>query len=267
MLPKFFNRSKRSESAQKDSKSMGMKQIHLQEKQQFLSLFEQEAIDQIEKRFQVLDAFLQTERHLTCDELIQLLHQNGFDLEPAFIQETLAMMVRFGFAQKSQFNNGEIRYEHRHLGQHHDHMICTKCHRVIEFENTSLEELQTRIAVEHGFHMLQHKMEIYGLCEKCRTTRRQIMPLVMAKQGERLSIHSLVAGRKARMRLTSMGLREGDSIEVVANNDGQLVVALDAKRYVLGKGLARKIMVQNSDMKQSDLTPDTQGAIADESAK
>ncbi|MDM8543745.1 transcriptional repressor [Desulfococcaceae bacterium HSG9] len=223
-----------------------MKQIHRQEKKQFLRLFEQEGIDHIEERFQVLEIFLQTESHLTGDELIRLLKENGVTLEPDFVKETLAMMHRFGFARRNRFNNGEIRYEHRHLGQHHDHIICTKCRSVIEFENTLLEELQTRIAVEHGFYMLQHKMEIYGLCEQCQTSRLQIIPLVMAKQGERLSIHSLSGGRRARMRLTSMGLRVGDSVEIVANNNGQLVVALDCKRYVLGKGLAQKIMVQSS---------------------
>jgi len=230
-----------------------MKQIHRQEKKQFFRLFEQESIDHIEERFQVLDTFLQTERHLTSDELIRLLKKNGADLEPDFVKETLAMMNRFGFAQQNRFDNGEVRYEHRHLGQHHDHIICTKCHSVIEFENTLLEELQTRIAVEHGFHMLQHKMEIYGLCEKCQTARLQIMPLVMAKQGERLLIHSLIGGRKACQRLMSMGLREGDSVEIVANNDGQLVVALDCKRYVLGRGLAQKIMVQSANPLTSEL--------------
>jgi len=241
-----------------------MKQIHRQEKQQFLRLFEQESIDHIEERFQVLETFLQTERHLTSDELIRLLKDNGAALEPDFVKETLVMMHRFGFAHQNSFDNGKIRYEHRHLGQHHDHIICTKCHSVVEFENTLLEELQTRIAVEHGFHMLQHKMEIYGLCEQCQTARLQIMPLVMAKQGERLTIHSLAGGRKACMRLTSMGLREGDSVEIVANNNGQLVVALDCKRYVLGKGLAQKIMVRSSGSSKSAIIKNKQGEINNE---
>jgi len=247
-LPNFFNRCKLRNSDLKTASNNGMKQIHLREKQQFLRLFEQEAIDHIEERFQVLDTFLQTERHLTADELIRLLKKNGASLEPDFIKETLEMMLRFGFAQQNRFDNGDIRYEHLHLGQHHDHIICTKCHSVIEFENTLLEELQTRIAVEHGFHMLQHKMEIYGLCKKCQTARLRIMPLLMARQGERLTIHSLSGGRKACMRLMTMGLREGDIIEIIANNDGQLVIALDCKRYVLGRGLAQKIMVQSLKM-------------------
>jgi len=250
-LPNFINSCKRWKANFKVAKNNGMKHIHHQEKQQFLRLFEQEAIDHIEERFKVLETFLQTERHLTCDELIRLLKKKGADLEPDFVKETLAMMHSFGFARQNRFNNGEIRYEHRHLGQHHDHIICTKCHRVIEFENTLLEELQTRIAVEHNFHILQHKMEIYGLCEQCQTARLQIMPLAMAKQGERLTVHSLAGGRKACMRLMSMGLREGDNMEIVANNDGQLVVAMDCKRYVLGKGLAQKIMVQCSDSPNS----------------
>ena len=162
-------------------------------------------------------------------------------------------MCRFGFARKNRFDNGEVRYEHRHLGQHHDHMICTKCKNIIEFEDDQLESLQVKIAAAfklivfelNNIHMLQHKMEIYGICSTCLKDRIQLMPLVSAKQGERLEIKDFTGGAKARMRLSTMGLRVGDKLEVVTNlNKGQLVVAVDYKRYVLGRGLANKILVE-----------------------
>ncbi|MEA3437363.1 MAG: FeoA family protein, partial [Thermodesulfobacteriota bacterium] len=75
--------------------------------------------------------------------------------------------------------------------------------------------------------------------------RIQIMPLVMARPGERLIIKDITGGTGARMRLLSMGLRLKDEIEIVTNpKQGQLVVAVDFKRFVLGRGLAQKIMVQ-----------------------
>jgi Fur family ferric uptake transcriptional regulator len=224
-----------------------MKQIHVQEKQQFKKLFKQEHIDSFEDRYKILEAFLQTEKHVTVDELVQLLDNNGWTLDPEFVRETLKLMCRFGFAQKSRFNNGAVRYEHRHLGQHHDHMICTKCRKIIEFQENQLEDLQIRIAAYHGFHMLQHKMEIYGICSDCLKERIRIMPLIAAKPGERLVIKEISGGAGAKMRLLTMGLRLGDNIEVINNNhQGQLVIALDLKRFVVGRGLAEKIMVEPS---------------------
>ena len=140
-----------------------MKQIHIQEKEQFKKLFKQEQIDNFEDRFKVLEVFLHTEKHVTIEEMVELLNRVGWRLEPEFVRETMKLMCRFGFAQKSRFDNGDLRYEHRHLGQHHDHMVCTKCKKIIEFENEQLEELQIKIAATQGFHMLQHKMEIYGI--------------------------------------------------------------------------------------------------------
>ena len=222
-----------------------MKQIHIQEKGQFKKLFKQEQIDNFEDRFKVLEVFLQTEKHVTIEEMVELLNRVGWCLEPEFVRETMKLMCRFGFAQKSRFDNGDLRYEHRHLGQHHDHMVCTKCKKIIEFKNEQLEKLQIKIAATRGFHMLQHKMEIYGICDTCLKERIQLMPLVMARPGERLVLKDFEGGVGARMRLMSMGLRLGDEIEVISNNNqGQIAIAADFKRYVLGKGLAQKIRVE-----------------------
>ena len=226
-----------------------MKQVHLQEKQQFKKLFKQEHIDDFEDRFKVLEAFLQTEKHVTVEEVHQMLKDNGWDLDPEFVRETLQLMCRFGFAQRGRFDNGVILYEHRHLGQHHDHMICTKCRKIIEFKEDQIEQLQIKTAAGQGFHMLQHKLEIYGICSDCLQERIQLMPLTLAKPGEHLVISEIRGGTGSKMRLLTLGLRKGDRIEVISNNgQGQLAVAADLKRYVLGRGLAEKIMVEQDQL-------------------
>ncbi len=216
-------------------------QIHNQEKEQFKKLFKQEHIDDFEDRFRVLEVFLQAERHMTDKDLIQLLEKHGYKSDPDFVRDTLRMMCHFGFAQTNQFDNGVIWYEHRHLGQHHDHMICTKCRKIIEFKDDQLENLQVRIAATYGFHMLQHKMEIYGICSECLKDRTRLISLVTAKQGERLVIKEFVGGSASHMRLLSMGLRIGDEVEVVTNfNKGQLVIALDYNRLAPGRDWHRR---------------------------
>jgi Fur family ferric uptake transcriptional regulator len=223
-------------------------QIHVQEKQQFKELFKQEHIDNFEDRFKVLEAFLQTEKHVSINELVERLDNKGWRLDSEFVKETLKLMCRFGFAHKSRFDNGIILYEHRHLGQHHDHMICTKCRKILEFEEDLIEQLQIKIAATYGFHMLQHKLEIYGICNNCIRKRIQLMPLTRAKPGERLVIKEINGGAGAKMRLLTMGLRPDDKIEVITNNSqGQLAIAADLKRYVLGRGLAEKIMVEQDE--------------------
>jgi Fur family ferric uptake transcriptional regulator len=88
-------------------------------------------------------------------------------------------------------------------------------------------------------------MEIYGICAQCLKERIQLMPLNMAKPGERLVLKEFSGGANAHARLLSMGLRLGDKIEVITNNrQGQLAIAADYKRYVLGRGLAQKILVE-----------------------
>jgi Fur family ferric uptake transcriptional regulator len=218
--------------------------IHKQEKEQFKKLFKQDRIDRFEDRLAILSVFLRTEHHVTIQELMHLVQEQGYDLSNDFVKETLELMCHYGFAKQNRFDNGEPRYEHHHLGQHHDHMICTKCQRIFEFQNPAMERLQLKIAAEQGFHMLQHRMELYGICRQCMERQDALIPLVSAKKGERVVIKAFKGGATARVRLLSMGLRLGDEIEIITNvNHGQLVIAADFKRLVIGRGLAQKIQV------------------------
>jgi Fur family ferric uptake transcriptional regulator len=124
-------------------------------------------------------------------------------------------------------------------------MICTKCKKIIEFENPALEDQQIQVAQTHGFHLLQHKMELYGICSECLKERKALLPLSLARQGERLTIRDFFGGGTARARILAMGLRPGDPIEVVSNQgQGQMVIAVDMKRYIIGRGMAEKIICE-----------------------
>jgi Fur family transcriptional regulator, ferric uptake regulator len=226
---------------------MAVQAIHKQEKEQFIKLFKQDRIDRFKDRLAVLEVFLTTEHHVTAQELTVLVKAQGAaaaGLELEFVRDTIDLMCKYGFARKNLFDNGTPRYEHHHLGQHHDHMICTKCKRIFEFQNQAMEQLQLQIAAESGFHLLQHKMELYGICRQCLDRRDILISLDNARQGERLVIKGFTGGATSRVRLLSMGLRIGDQIEIISNiGGGQMVVAADYKRLVIGRGLAQKIQL------------------------
>jgi Fur family ferric uptake transcriptional regulator len=214
------------------------------EKENFRSLIEPDGLQDTDMRLNIIDVFLDSEEHLTLEELMQRLRERGYDYEYDFVRHCMNRWVDLGFAQKKEFEGQPPRYEHRHLGHHHDHLICTKCGRIVEFENEEMEALQERIAGLREFHILQHKMEIYGICSECLKKRSALLPLAMAKAGEKLLIKEITGGREARTRLASMGLRPGDVLEVISNDgEGRLIVGVGSTRLALGRGMAQKILV------------------------
>ena len=214
------------------------------EKSNFRILIENDNIGRMEERLNIIDTFLNTEEHVTLEDMMQLLNKAGYDYEPDFVRQCLNRFVEHGFAQKKTFEGQSPRYEHRHLGKHHDHFICTKCDKIIEFDNDEMETLQLKIASNLGFHMLQHKMEIYGLCSNCMSKRSPLMPLTMAKSGENVVIKDITGGKTVKNRLATMGLRTGDTLEIINNNrQGRLIVGHGSIRLALGRGVAQKIMV------------------------
>jgi Fur family ferric uptake transcriptional regulator len=214
------------------------------EKTNFRLLIENDNVGRMEERLNIIDTFLDTEEHVTLEDMMQLLREAGYDYDPRFVRQCLNRFVEHGFAQKKTFEGQSPRYEHRHLGKHHDHFICTKCDKIMEFDNDEMERLQSKIASDWGFHMLKHKMEIYGLCTECMAKRSPLMPLSMAKSGEMVVIRDMTGGKNVRTRLASMGLRSGDSLEIINNNgQGRLIVGHGPTRLALGRGVANKIMV------------------------
>ena len=53
-------------------------------------------------------------------------------------------------------------------GQHHDHLLCVECGKVVEFLNDNIEQQQRAVAKTHGFELLEHSMVLYGLCGRCK---------------------------------------------------------------------------------------------------
>ena len=231
-----------------------MESLHQQEKRQFFRLFENEGIDRIDERMAILSAFLDVERHVTFEELLGLLREKGVDPDPDFVKKTLSLLCRYGFAAKKEFKGQPTRYEHRHLGRHHDHLICTKCNKIVEFENQQLESMQCDIAAAHGFYVLQHRMEIYGLCGECLKDRTCLMSLANAHEGERGIIEEFYGGSGAQLRLATLGMRKGDEVEVITNSgSGQLIVAVNHTRLAIGRGVASKVLVKPNGCRKAPL--------------
>lgn len=220
-----------------------MQNLHQLEKEDLKKILAQHGRGGDEDLMAVLDTFLATETHQSAQDLKRRLKARGLDYDLEAVQNALELFCHFGFAQAKSFNGQETLYEHRHLGQHHDHLICTRCGKVEEFVSPRIEELQIRAARGKGFIPMDHRLEIYGLCSDCAQERGPAVPLCDAEPGEHLLICGHVGGEDLQRRLTDMGLNNGAEVEVLSRNGGPVIVACRGSRLALGRGMSEKIMV------------------------
>src|SRR6185369_7936992 len=105
--------------------------------------------------------------HFTAEGLLEKMRRRGDRISRASVYRTLSMLCEGGFVESREFQRGQMMYESM-LGQHHhDHLICTSCGHIIEFENDDIERLQEEAAKAHRFRIEHHSLRIYGKCAKC----------------------------------------------------------------------------------------------------
>jgi Fur family ferric uptake transcriptional regulator len=118
------------------------------------------------QREQILEAFLKVE-HITAEEMYHRLAKRIPHLGLATIYRTLNLFCEAGLAQARHFGS-QTQYDNVAHKGHHDHLICTSCGKIVEFENEDIERLQAEVATKNGFSIRTHRLELYGICSGCR---------------------------------------------------------------------------------------------------
>lgn len=106
--------------------------------------------------------------HLSADEIHNKLVDHKESIGLATVYRVLTQLEVAGLIQKNQFSDNQSSYEIKK--QHHDHLICTKCGKIIEFMNDDLETLQEKISDKYQFRLDSHVMTLFGVCKdgKCQ---------------------------------------------------------------------------------------------------
>jgi Fur family ferric uptake transcriptional regulator len=118
------------------------------------------------QRDAILDVFLDASGHITGEELYDRVREQHPSIGYTTVYRTLKLLCDAGLASERNFGDGITRYEIAH--EHHDHLVCLKCGKIIEFECAMIESTQEEIAARYGFRVLRHRHELYGHCSSCR---------------------------------------------------------------------------------------------------
>jgi Fur family ferric uptake transcriptional regulator len=116
----------------------------------------------------ILDVFLDTEDHVSSEDLYSLVKAKDPSVGFTTVYRTLKILKECGLARELEFHDGRMLYEHDYKHTHHDHLICTQCGALIEFYSEEIEALQDEIVNRYGFIPHHHSHRIFGVCAKCQ---------------------------------------------------------------------------------------------------
>ena len=120
-----------------------------------------------QQRELIVEHFLRCRDHVSIDDLLSRVRKRNKRVGYATVYRTLKLLVDSGLAHQRQFGDGQARFEV--AGDHHDHLICSQCGLILEFEDPEIERLQERIAERlGGFEVTRHRHELYALCPRAR---------------------------------------------------------------------------------------------------
>jgi Fur family ferric uptake transcriptional regulator len=118
-------------------------------------------------RHAVLRALVGAGGHLSADELAELLRESGSEVGRMTVYRTLDLLTELGLVRPIYQGTGAAHYILMVDGHHH-HLVCTRCHAVVEIDSCIVKNIERQVMSRSGFEVHGHLLEVFGICEDCR---------------------------------------------------------------------------------------------------
>jgi Fur family ferric uptake transcriptional regulator len=133
----------------------------------FLQFLKQKNLQLTSQRELIVNEFAKVKRHLSVEELYDLVKQREKSIGQVTVFRTLKLLTEAGIARAVNFGDKTVRYELDFGTGHHDHLVCVRCGAVVEVFDPDLEKLQDKLCGKYGFSPDWHRLEVFGTCMKC----------------------------------------------------------------------------------------------------
>ena len=142
-----------------------------EETELFYNYLRQNGLKKTYQKDLILETFLNTEGHLSVEDIYSLVKRKDKKVGVVTVFRTLKSLVACGIAREIMLGDGLTRFEHSYHHPHHHHIVCTECHKAIEYVSPELERIQDEILRKYHFQPVHHRFQTYGICEDCREQR------------------------------------------------------------------------------------------------
>ena len=119
-------------------------------------------------RLSIFKEVYSSSEHFDADEIYFRMRREKHSVSRATVYRTLDLLVENGFVSKVNVGASQVHFENTLAQEHHEHLVCTQCGKIIEFRNDMIEKQQDKICKEFGFFPTKHNLIIFGLCDKCQ---------------------------------------------------------------------------------------------------
>jgi Fur family ferric uptake transcriptional regulator len=121
------------------------------------------------ERDAVIDLLAGQDCALSALDIEDRLREGGRRVARASVYRVLELLVAHRLVQRLDVGEGMARYEPAHPdGEHHHHLVCGLCNRLVPFHDAALERIIERLSDESGFRVDDHEVVLHGACERCR---------------------------------------------------------------------------------------------------
>lgn len=134
----------------------------------FCQFLKQKNLQLTSQRQLIVDEFIKVKRHVSVEELYDLVKKREKSIGQVTIFRTLKLLAEADIARPVNFGDKTVRYELNFGTEHHDHLVCLQCGDVVEVFDPELERIQDKLCAEFGFAPLRHRLEVFGTCKKCK---------------------------------------------------------------------------------------------------
>jgi Fur family ferric uptake transcriptional regulator len=153
-----------------DDFSLGPVRVKLPPMERFAEFLQRRGKRITQQRRLIVEQVFSHHDHFDADELMDHLQEliAQRQVSRPTVYRTLSELVEAGLLRKMMLGGRSV-YEHDYGYPQHDHLYCQMCNKLIEFQSNALERLRDKVAQQHDFHVLGHRMFVTGFCSDCRT--------------------------------------------------------------------------------------------------